>query len=69
MRTGWIALGAGLLLVAGCAQHSQAWDDAWAECQAKAVGNQDTYEGDDDQRSAWLMSQTKECMEGKGFGN
>ena len=30
----WLAFAT--LLLFGCAQHSKAWDDAWAQCQAEA---------------------------------
>jgi hypothetical protein len=67
MRMGWIALTPVVLLVAGCAMHSKAYDDAFAACQAEAVGKQDTYEGNPDQRDAWLQDQTNQCMKSKGF--
>ena len=56
-----------LLLGGGCAQHSQAWDDAWAQCQAEAIEQVETAEVDADQRSEWLENYSQECMSKKGF--
>jgi hypothetical protein len=56
-----------LLLVAGCAQHSAAWDDAWAACQAEAQEKLETAEVDDDQRSQFLRETSNACMRDKGF--
>ena len=51
----------------GCTQHSQAWDDAWAQCQAEAIEQLETAEVDADQRSEWLENYSQECMSKKGF--
>jgi hypothetical protein len=67
MRMGWIAVAPVLLFAAGCAQHSKEWDDAWAACQAEAMETQDTFEGQDDQRSEWEQNYISECMEKKGM--
>ena len=67
MRHALFGLSLLVLLLSGCAQHSQAWDDAWAQCQAQAIEQVETAEVDRDQRSDWIESRTQECMREKGF--
>jgi hypothetical protein len=62
----WLALST--LLLFGCAQHSKAWDDAWAQCQADSFEALDA--GGDiahDQRSEWFQNYINSCMKEKGF--
>ena len=67
MKPALLALTSLGLLLGGCAQHSQAWDDAWAQCQAEGIEQLETAEVDDDQRSEWLENHSQECMSEKGF--
>lgn len=67
MSKSWIMLAALPLLAAGCAKHSQAWDDAWAQCQGEAEQAMETAEPDTDQRSTFMQNYSNECMTKKGF--
>ena len=62
-----IAMLALLPLVWGCTQHSKAWDDAWAQCQAEAIEQMETAGVAGDQRSEWQENYISECMTKKGF--
>jgi hypothetical protein len=53
--------------VMGCAQHSPAWDDAWAACAAEATEQMEFAAPDPDQRSEWQENYIRECMDKKGF--
>lgn len=66
MRRGWIAL-ALVVLATACAQHDQAWDDAWAACQAEAIEQMEFADPDRDQRSEWQENYIRDCMQKKGF--
>ena len=66
IKMGWIAL-ALIGIIAGCAQHDRAWDDAWAACQAEAIEQMETAEPDANQRSTWQENYIRECMDRKGF--
>jgi hypothetical protein len=65
IKMGWIALA--LIGVAGCAQHSPEWDEAWAACEAEAVEQMETAMPAEDQRSEWQENYIRECMDKKGF--
>lgn len=62
-----IALVALLPLAWGCAQHSQAWDDARAQCEAESIEQMETAGVDHDQRATWRENYIRECMEKRGF--
>jgi hypothetical protein len=66
MRQGFLWLASIGLLLSGCAQHSKAWDDAFAQCQAQAVEQSETAGVPDDQRSGWIENYTNSCMKKKG---
>ena len=66
MRGGLLILLA-LIWVAGCAQHSSAWDDAWAQCDAEASEQAEFAQPDPDQRSEWQENYIRECMDKKGL--
>ncbi len=66
MRFGLLGLAATGLLLAGCAQHSKAWDDAFAQCQAEATEQMETAGVAHDQVSEWQENYIKGCMEKKG---
>jgi hypothetical protein len=68
MRKSALWLASSTLLLFGCAQHSKAWDDAWAQCQAEAMEGLDA--GGDiahDQRSEWIRNYINQCMQQKGL--
>jgi hypothetical protein len=56
-----------LPLAAGCAQLSNGWDDAWAQCQAEAIEQMEFAAPDADQRSEWQENYIRDCMQKKGF--
>ena len=51
----------------GCAQHSKAWDDAYADCQAQAVQQWETAGLPDDQMSTFQENYINSCMQKKGL--
>lgn len=53
--------------VVGCVQHSAAWDDAWAACEAEAIEQMEFADPDADQRSEWQENYIRQCMDKKGF--
>jgi hypothetical protein len=67
MRFGILWLASTALLLAGCAQHNKAWDDALAQCQDDAIKQSETAGVPDDQRSGWIENYTNECMQKKGL--
>jgi hypothetical protein len=67
MWTPRIAMLALPALAWGCAQHSKAWDDAWAQCEAEATEQMEFAAPDPDQRSEWQENYIRECMSKKGF--
>lgn len=56
-----------LPLAWGCTQHSKAWDDAWAQCQADAIEQMETADVAPDERSEWQENYISECMQKKGL--
>jgi outer membrane lipoprotein SlyB len=54
-------------LLFGCAQHSKAWDDAYADCQAQAVQQWETAGLPDDQMSTFQENYINSCMQKKGL--
>jgi hypothetical protein len=60
---------AALLLLAACQSHSEAWDDAWAQCEAAATEQMEFASPDRDQRSTWLERYRGACMQAKGFSD
>jgi hypothetical protein len=62
-----VALLALLPLVSGCSQHSKAWDEAWAQCQAEAIEQMEFAGVAPDQRSEWQENYISECMQKRGF--
>jgi hypothetical protein len=67
MRTPFLpALALGGLLAA-CQQHSAAWDDQWAHCEANATEQAEFADVDSDQRSTWRERYIGACMQAKGF--
>jgi hypothetical protein len=62
-----IALMALLPLASGCAEHSKAWDDAWAQCENEAIEQMEIAHPDPDQRATWQENYIRECMQKKGF--
>ncbi len=69
MRLGFLWLASTALLVAGCAQHSKAWDDAYAQCQAEAIKQMETAGVAHDQISEWQENYIKGCMDKKGVSS
>jgi outer membrane lipoprotein SlyB len=55
------------VLLFGCAQHSKAWDDAYADCQAQAVQQWETAGLPDDQMSTFQENYINSCMQKKGL--
>jgi hypothetical protein len=66
MKYGFLLLASTALLLSGCALHSKAWDDAFADCQAKAIEQSEFAGVPGDQLSGWLENYTNDCMEQKG---
>jgi hypothetical protein len=58
---------AGLVLVAACQQHSKAWDDQYAQCEAHAIEQLEYAEVQTEQRSTWRERYIGACMQAKGF--
>jgi hypothetical protein len=56
-----------LPLAAGCAQHSQSYDDAYAQCQGDATKQMETAGVAADQRATWQQGYISHCMQAKGF--
>ena len=67
MRGGLFLVLALVMMTSGCAQHSSAWDDAWAQCDAEASEQAEFAQPDPDQRSEWQENYIRECMDKKGF--
>ena len=66
MRTPLLpALALGGLLMA--CDHSKAWDDAWAQCEASAIEQGEFAMVDQDQRSTWRERYIGACMQSRGF--
>jgi hypothetical protein len=55
------------LLLAACQQHSAGYNDAWAQCEAEAIEQQETAEPDPDQRATWREQYIRDCMARAGF--
>jgi hypothetical protein len=55
------------LLLAACQQHSAAYDDAWAKCEAAAIEAQETAEPNPDQRATFREGYIRDCMSKAGF--
>ena len=66
MRQGFLLLASTALLLAGCAQHSKAWDDAFADCQNQAIEQWETAGLPDAQHSDWQDRFINSCMQKKG---
>lgn len=62
-----IGLAALLGLATGCTPHSQAWDDAWAQCEGEAYEQMETAMVDHDQRNTFREEYVAQCMDKKGF--
>jgi hypothetical protein len=69
MRHAFWLLATTALLLSGCAQHSKAWDDAFAQCQAEAIEQMETAGVDRDQRSEWQDNYINSCMQKKGLSS
>jgi outer membrane lipoprotein SlyB len=67
MRHGLLLLASTALLLSGCAQHSKAWDDAYAACQAQAIEQSENAGVPDDQRAGWEDNYINSCMQQKGL--
>jgi hypothetical protein len=63
----WWVASTPILVLVGCTQHTAAWDDAWAACQAEAIEQMEVADPDADQRSEWQENYVAECMKRKGF--
>jgi len=63
----FILLFALIPLIASCQQHSAAYDNAWAQCEAEAIEGQETAEPDPDQRATYREQYIRECMTKQGF--
>jgi hypothetical protein len=61
MQLWWVASTPMLVLVGGT-QHTAAWDDAWAACQAEAIEQMEVADPDADQRSEWQGNYVAECI-------
>lgn len=57
----------GLALLLAACQHSAAYDDAWAKCQAEAIEAEETAEPDPDQRATFQEGYIRDCMSKAGF--
>jgi outer membrane biogenesis lipoprotein LolB len=66
MRCGLFLLASTVFLLSGCALHSKAWDDAFADCQAQANEQWQTAGLPWTQRSNWQNNFINSCMEKKG---
>ena len=66
MKFGFLWLASTALLLAGCAEHSKAWDDAFADCQAQAVEQSENAGVPRDQIPGWQEDYIKSCMQKKG---
>jgi hypothetical protein len=67
MRHGSLLLASMALLLAGCAQHSKAWYDAFAQCQAEAIDQMETAGVPRNQRAEWQNNYIDGCMQRKGL--
>jgi outer membrane biogenesis lipoprotein LolB len=67
MRHGFVLSASTALLLSGCAQHSKAWDDAWAECQNQAITQWETAGLPETQHADWQDRYINSCMEKKGI--
>jgi hypothetical protein len=67
VRSGFLILAALAMSVSGCVQHSSAWDDAWAQCEAEASEQEEFAQPGPGQRSEWQENYVRECMDKKGF--
>ena len=56
-----------LPLAWGCSQHSKAWDDAWAQCEAEATEQMETAGVAHDQVSEWRENYISQCMQKRGL--
>jgi hypothetical protein len=59
---------ASLLLLTAC-NHSEAWDDQWAQCHAHAIEQGEFAEVPSDQRTTWRERYIGACMQAKGFAD
>jgi len=66
MRCGLLLLASTALLLASCAQHSKAWDDAFAECQNQAITQWETAGLPQAQHADWQDRFINSCMQKKG---
>lgn len=69
MRLGVLLLASTVLLLSGCAMHSKAYDDAFAQCQADAMKAMETAGVRADQRSEWQDNYINDCMKKKGISS
>jgi hypothetical protein len=67
MSRSTLLVGASLSLLLGCTQHSQAWDDARAQCEGEALDQMEVADPDADQRATWRENYIAQCMDRKGF--
>lgn len=56
-----------LPVLAGCAQHGEAWDEARAQCQGEAIQQIETAGVPDDQKPTWRENYIRECVRSRGF--
>jgi hypothetical protein len=57
------------LLIASCQQHSSAYDDAWAQCEASAIEALETEDPQQGQASSDREEAIRACMAEKGFSD
>lgn len=69
MRHGSFLLASMALLLCGCAQHSKAWDDAFADCQAQAIEQSENTGLPRDQIPGWQDNYITSCMQKKGISS
>ncbi|MEM7025446.1 MAG: hypothetical protein AAF637_23080 [Pseudomonadota bacterium] len=61
----WMTLAAIAMSTVAC--HSSAYDDAWAQCEAKALEALETEDPVGDQRTSDREAYIQECMSDQGF--
>jgi hypothetical protein len=67
MRRMLILLPGLALLASACQQHSAAYDDAFAQCQAQAIEAMEAADPPEEDRTTWREQHIRECMTNKGF--
>jgi hypothetical protein len=66
MKRGFLLLVSTVFLLPGCAGHSKAYDDAFAECQNQAIEQWETAMLPENQHADWQDRFINSCMQKKG---